>query len=150
MNTVRASTSKTEVRLERKLRYEFAKLKAKTVAGHSVLASDPYTPTSIGGKRVGCKLTLSATLKNVNGTQGVHATSPATGIDLCDDAISASPHGTLSSLARRATQEGVGVSVKAHEDLVSEMARLRESFTHVQTALDHSVTERKQIREILD
>ena len=61
------------------MRYEFAKIKAKrllrllyrtqyakpvagltttvstvqTVAGHSVLVSEPYTPTPIGGKRVG-------------------------------------------------------------------------------------------------
>ena len=43
-------------------------------------------------------------------TQGIHATSPDTTIDLCDDAASeASPHGAASSFARRATQEGVGV-----------------------------------------
>ena len=41
--------------------------------------------------------------------QGIHATSPDTGIDLRDDAASeVSPHGTVSSLARRATQEGDG------------------------------------------
>uniref|UniRef100_M4B852 Uncharacterized protein n=1 Tax=Hyaloperonospora arabidopsidis (strain Emoy2) TaxID=559515 RepID=M4B852_HYAAE len=84
-------------------------------------------------------------------TQGIHATSPDTGIELCDDAASeASPHGTASSLARRATQEGVVVSVQAHEDLVSEVARLRESFAHVQTALNQSVTEEKQLQWILD
>ena len=39
--------------------------------------------------------------------QGIHATSPDTDIELYDDAASeVSPHGTLSSLARRATQEG--------------------------------------------
>ena len=77
-------------------------------------------------------------------TQGIHVTSPDTGIDLCDDAaLGSSPHGTVSSLARRATQEGVVVSVQAHEDLVSEVARLRESFAHVQAAMDQSVTERK-------
>ena len=59
-------------------------------------------------------------------TQGIHATSPDTGIDLCDDAASeVSPHRTLSSLARRATQEGVVVSVQAHEDLVSDGATSR-------------------------
>ena len=42
------------------------------------------------------------------------------------------------------------MSAQAHENLVSEVKRLRESFAHVQTALDQSVTERKQIREILD
>ena len=41
-------------------------------------------------------------------------------------------------------------TVQAHEELVSEVTRLRESFTHVQTALDQSVTERKQLREIID
>ena len=79
MSALRSSASKADVRLERKLRYEFAKLKAKcqirslyrtqyakpvagqtttvstvqTVAGHSVLTIEPYTPTPIGGKRVG-------------------------------------------------------------------------------------------------
>ena len=83
--------------------------------------------------------------------QGIHATSPDTGIDLCDDAASeVSPHGTVSSLARRAAQKRVDVSVQAHEDLVSKVTRLRKSFAHVQTALDLSVTERKQLRENLD
>ena len=83
-------------------------------------------------------------------TQGNIATSPDTGIDLCDDAASeVSPHGTVSSLDRQATQEGVDVSAQAHEDLVSEVKRLRESFAHVQTALDQSVNERKQLRENL-
>ena len=60
-------------------------------------------------------------------TQGIHATSPDTSIDLCDDAASeVSPHGTVSSLARRAAQKRVDVSVQAHEDLVSEVKRLRE------------------------
>uniref|UniRef100_M4B1I7 Uncharacterized protein n=1 Tax=Hyaloperonospora arabidopsidis (strain Emoy2) TaxID=559515 RepID=M4B1I7_HYAAE len=84
-------------------------------------------------------------------TQGIHATSPDSSIDLCDYAASeVFPHGTASSLASRATQEGVAVSVQVHEDVVSEVTRLRESFDHVQTALDQSVTERKQLREILD
>ena len=74
MSALRSSASKADVRLERKLRYEFAKLKVKgqlrslyrtqnaksvagptlnvstvqTVAGHSVLVSKPYTPTPIG------------------------------------------------------------------------------------------------------
>ena len=42
------------------------------------------------------------------------------------------------------------MSAQAHEDLVSEVKLLRESFAHVQTALDQSVTERKQLRENLD
>ena len=42
------------------------------------------------------------------------------------------------------------MSAQAHEDLVSEVKRLRESFAHVQTALDQSVNERKQLRENLD
>ena len=70
-------------------------------------------------------------------TQGIHATSADTGIEICDDAASeASTHGIASSLARRATQEGVAVSAQAHKDLVSEVERLRESYAHVQTALD--------------
>ena len=42
------------------------------------------------------------------------------------------------------------MSAQDHEDLVPEVKRLRESFAHVQTALDQSVTERKQLRENLD
>ena len=79
MSALRPSASKADVRLERKLRYEFSKLKAKgqlrslyrtqyakpvagpttsvstvqTVANQSVLVSEPYTPKAIGGKRVG-------------------------------------------------------------------------------------------------
>uniref|UniRef100_M4B8A5 Uncharacterized protein n=1 Tax=Hyaloperonospora arabidopsidis (strain Emoy2) TaxID=559515 RepID=M4B8A5_HYAAE len=78
MNALRASASKADVRLERKLRYEFAMLKAKgqlrsmyrtqyakpvadptttvstvqKVAGHSMLVREPYAPIPIGGKRV--------------------------------------------------------------------------------------------------
>ena len=48
------------------------------------------------------------------------------------------PHGTVSSLARRATQEGVNMSAQAHETY-SEVKRLQESFAHVQTALDQVV-----------
>ena len=84
-------------------------------------------------------------------TQSIHATSPDTGIDLCDEAASEiSPHGTASFLARRATLEEGGVSVRAPKYLVSGVKRLRKPFAHVQTALDQSVNERKQLREILD
>ena len=96
----------------------------QTVAGHSVLVSDPYTPTPIGGKRVGVQADPQHDAQKRQRrtgnlaeevpqtpmsfqTQGIHATSPDTGIDLCDDAASeVSPHGTASSLARRATQGG--------------------------------------------
>ena len=65
-------------------------------------------------------------------TQGSHTTSPDTSSDLYDNAApEASPHGAASSLARRATQEGVGVSVQAHEDLMSEVMPLHEYFSHV-------------------
>uniref|UniRef100_M4C2L2 Uncharacterized protein n=1 Tax=Hyaloperonospora arabidopsidis (strain Emoy2) TaxID=559515 RepID=M4C2L2_HYAAE len=194
MSALPSSASRADVRQERKLRYEFAKLKAKgqlrslyrtqyaktvagptttvstvqKVAGHSVLIGEPFTPTPIGGKRVGVQADhqrdaqkrqrhtgslaegVPQTPMNFQ-TQGIHATSPDTGIDVYDNAASeVSPHGTVSSLARRATQEGVGVSAQAHKDLVSEVKRLRESFAHVLTALDQSVTKKKQLREILD
>uniref|UniRef100_M4B3X6 Uncharacterized protein n=1 Tax=Hyaloperonospora arabidopsidis (strain Emoy2) TaxID=559515 RepID=M4B3X6_HYAAE len=142
MNALRASASKADVRLERKLRYEFAKLKAKgqlrslyrtqyakpvvgqtttvstvqAVAGHSVLVSEPCTPTPIGGKRVGMQVdpqrdAQKCQRRTGNLAEGV--TPPDTGIDLCDDAASeAFSHGTASSLARRATQEG---SVSRHK-----------------------------------
>ena len=41
------------------------------------------------------------------------------------------------------------MSAQVHEDLVSEVKRLRESFAHLQKALNQSVTEREQLREIL-
>uniref|UniRef100_M4B2L8 Uncharacterized protein n=1 Tax=Hyaloperonospora arabidopsidis (strain Emoy2) TaxID=559515 RepID=M4B2L8_HYAAE len=44
MSALRSSASNVDVRLERKLCYEFD----KTVAGHSVLVIEPYTPTPIG------------------------------------------------------------------------------------------------------
>ena len=124
-------SSKADVRLERKLCYELAKLKAKgqlrslyrnqyakpvavptttvstvqTVAGHSVLMSEPYNPTPIGGKRVGVQADPQRDTQKrqrrmgnlAEGvpqtpisfqTQGIHATSPHTGIDLCNDAAS--------------------------------------------------------------
>uniref|UniRef100_M4C1B6 Uncharacterized protein n=1 Tax=Hyaloperonospora arabidopsidis (strain Emoy2) TaxID=559515 RepID=M4C1B6_HYAAE len=77
MNALRASASKADVRLERKLRYEFAKLKAKRqlrslyrtqqsrVTRHWRASRTP--PHLLVGSALGCKLTLSATLKNVNG-----------------------------------------------------------------------------------
>ena len=40
--------------------------------------------------------------------------------------------------------------VQAHKDLVSEVARLRESFAHVHSAMDQSVTERKQLLVSID
>ena len=42
------------------------------------------------------------------------------------------------------------MSVQAHEDLVSEVARFCWSFAHVQMTLDQSETEMKQLRDILD
>ena len=140
----------------------------QTAAGHSVLTREPYTPTPIGKKRVGVQAEPQHDAQKrqrrtgnlVEGvpqtpmssqTQNIHANSSDTGIDICDDAASEdSPHGAASFLARRATQEGVGVSAQVQEYLVSEVARLCESFAHVQTALDQSVNERKQLRDSLD
>ena len=42
------------------------------------------------------------------------------------------------------------MSVQDHEDLVSEVIRLSESFAHMKTALDRSVAERRQILQFLD
>ena len=81
-------------------------------------------------------------------TQGIHATSPDTGIDLCDDAASeASPCRTASSLARRAMQEEADVSVTAREELVSDVTCLRDSRARMRSALDQTETDRKQLRE---
>ena len=77
----------------------------QTVAGHSVLVSEPYTPAPIGGKRVGVQADPQRDARKrqrrmgnlAEGvpqtpisfqTQGIHATSPHTGIDLCNDAAS--------------------------------------------------------------
>ena len=81
----------------------------QTVAGHSVLVIDPYTPSPMGGTRVGMQAdphrdAQKRQRRTGNLAEGV--TPPDTGIDLCDDAASeAFSHGTASSLARRATQE---------------------------------------------
>uniref|UniRef100_M4B6N1 Uncharacterized protein n=1 Tax=Hyaloperonospora arabidopsidis (strain Emoy2) TaxID=559515 RepID=M4B6N1_HYAAE len=128
MNALRSSAFKADVRLECKLRFKFANLKAKgqlrslyrnqyakrvadqtvstvqTVAGHSVLKSETYNPTPIRGKRVGVQ---------ADPQHDAQKLQRHTGIDLCGSAASeASPYGT--------------------------------------TALDQSVTERKQLQEILD
>ena len=102
----------------------------QTVAGHSVLVRESYTPKPIGGKRVGVQADPQRDAQKrqrrtgdfAEGvpqtpmsfqTQGIHATSPGARIDLCDDAASeVSPHGTVSSLARRATQEGDGTGAR--------------------------------------
>ena len=77
----------------------------QTVAGHSVLVSDPYTPTPIGGKRVGVQADPQHDAQKRQRrtgnlaeevpqtpmsfqTQGIHATAPDTGIDLYEDAAS--------------------------------------------------------------
>uniref|UniRef100_M4BAT4 Uncharacterized protein n=1 Tax=Hyaloperonospora arabidopsidis (strain Emoy2) TaxID=559515 RepID=M4BAT4_HYAAE len=183
MNALRARVTKADVCLDRQLCYKFTKLKGKgqlrslyltqsakpiagqsstvstvqTVAGHSVLVSEPYISTPIGGKRVGMKADPQRDARKLqrrtgnlaegvhqtpmsSQTQGIHATSPNTGIDLCDDATSeASPHGVTSFLLVEKTQEGAVVSVQAREYLVSEVTRLRESFVQVYTALDQPV-----------
>ena len=97
VNARRDSASKADVRLERKLRYKFARLKAKgqlrslyrnqyakpvagqtttvstvqTVAGHSVLTNEPYTPTPIGRKRVGVHADPQRDAKTVNGVRAI-------------------------------------------------------------------------------
>ena len=90
----------------------------QTVVSHSVLVSEPYTHTPIGGKRVGMQADPRRDAQKrqrrtgnlaegvpqtrmIFQTRGIHAISLYTEIDLCDDATSeASPHGTASSLAR--------------------------------------------------
>ena len=69
----------------------------QTVAGHSVLAREPYTPTPSGGKRVGVQADPQCDAQKrqrrtgnlAEGvpqtpmsfqTQGIHATSPDTGL----------------------------------------------------------------------
>ena len=90
-------SSKADVRLERKLCYELAKLKAKallrslyrnqyakpvavptttgstvqTVAGHSVLMSEPYTPTPVGGERVGMQADPQRDAQSVSGVRAI-------------------------------------------------------------------------------
>ena len=70
-----------------------------------MLVNEPYTSTPIGGKRVGMQADPQHDAQKrqrrtgnlAEGvpqtpmsfqTQGIHATSPYTGIDLCDDAAS--------------------------------------------------------------
>ena len=79
-------------------------------------------------------------------TQDIDATSPDNGIILCADTAAGScPRGTTRLFSRRAAQEDAGVSVQAHEDLVSEVMRLCESLARIQNALDQSEAERIQL-----
>ena len=65
-------------------------------------------------------------------TQDIDATSPDNGIILCADTAAGScPRGTTRLFSRRAAQEDAGVSVQAHEDLVSEVLRLCESLARI-------------------
>uniref|UniRef100_M4BG20 Uncharacterized protein n=1 Tax=Hyaloperonospora arabidopsidis (strain Emoy2) TaxID=559515 RepID=M4BG20_HYAAE len=69
-------------------------------------------------------------------TQGIPATSPDTGIGLCDEAAS-------SSLASRVAQEGSTVL----DQSVAERKQLREILEQVQRAREHSSTELAQLRK---
>ena len=74
MNALRASAAVVNVRLERKLRFDFAKLKARGQLKRLYLNryAEPTVPTShvatpTGDKRPGLQSTLRASLKNVHG-----------------------------------------------------------------------------------
>ena len=84
MNALRTSAAKAGVRLERKLRYEFAKLKAKVQLGtaflsnyapavpiaaipHQASAVDPPSALSTSEKRYGRKLNSTMALKFIYG-----------------------------------------------------------------------------------
>uniref|UniRef100_M4BW59 Uncharacterized protein n=1 Tax=Hyaloperonospora arabidopsidis (strain Emoy2) TaxID=559515 RepID=M4BW59_HYAAE len=134
MSTLRSSASKADVRLERKLRYEFAKLKAKGQLRS--LYRTQYAKTSCwsnhncfdyAGSRgsldvderalhphtywweaLGCKRTRSATLKNVNGTA-------------LDQSVT----------ERKKLQEKLDQVQRAHEQSSTELDQLREKMNRL-------------------
>ena len=173
MDALRASAAVVNVRLERKLRFDFAKLKASgqlkrlypnRYAEPTVPTSHVATPT--GDKRLGSATDLASVAQKrprrmdslVVGdpqtpmsykTRSNPATESDIGFGLDDDVAEvSSPHETVSSLARRAQPEVVGVTMDAHEELKAELASLRETVVRLQAAHEQSETEVRRLREL--
>ena len=82
-------------------------------------------------------------------TPGTPATLPSIGIDPDDDVVPESiPHGCRFPCSSINAAE-VGVSMKAHMELVSQVTDLRETLAPMQSTLAQSGTERVHLREAL-
>ncbi|ETP20382.1 hypothetical protein F441_05880 [Phytophthora nicotianae CJ01A1] len=132
-DALRASFSETDIRLERRLRFDFAKSQAKRPTGQSLnLAIDLSSPHSSSGKRVapadsvvrptggsspsdpdhkrqqrqGSPAAVAPRTPTSSVNEGNLATSQCTGYDPgVDAAPSGAPHGSGTPLARRAEHE---------------------------------------------
>ncbi|ETI35462.1 hypothetical protein F443_18199 [Phytophthora nicotianae P1569] len=132
-DALRASFSETDIRLERRLRFDFAKSQAKRPTGQSLnLAIDLSSPHSSSGKRVapadsvvrptggsspsdpdhkrqqrqGSPAAVAPRTPTSSVNEGNLATSQYTGYDPgVDAAPSGAPHGSGTPLARRAEHE---------------------------------------------
>uniref|UniRef100_M4BEB3 Uncharacterized protein n=1 Tax=Hyaloperonospora arabidopsidis (strain Emoy2) TaxID=559515 RepID=M4BEB3_HYAAE len=144
---LRDSVSVADVRLERQLRYDYAKLTARgqllnrtlyaldtTVAASAgqTVTNNPPIDTTSGGNGLGESNTPMS-----SPNPGTHATSPNIGNGHDDDVVSGvSTHGTGGFLADRAASVEVGVPKEEHEKILLELNGLRGTLGKTQSALD--------------
>uniref|UniRef100_A0AAV1T7S5 Uncharacterized protein n=1 Tax=Peronospora matthiolae TaxID=2874970 RepID=A0AAV1T7S5_9STRA len=143
MHALRESAGVADIRVKRKLRYDFTKLKARgrlwgqprsryasaaSAATSSRRSFDTISPalTTTNEKRVLVKTISAVALKNVNDIVS----------DYDNDVVGVTaPLGAVSSLAYQATPVAVGVSDKSHDELVKKVEDFREILGQTQNTL---------------